>query len=224
VEASVRAAIAGLEAAGAAVRPVHLPHTRHALAAYYVIATAEASSNLARFDGVRFGMRRERSAARGGGLAAMYRATRGQGFGEEVRLRILLGTFVLSAGYHDAYYLRAQRVRALIARDFTAAFEDVDVIAAPTSPTVAFPIGERAGDPLAMYRADVLTLPASLAGLPAVSVPCGLSTATAARPALPIGLQLIGRPFEEATVLRAARAHEEVTPGIGWAPDAAGAP
>ncbi len=216
VGAAVRAAVARLEAAGAEVRPVRLPHTRHALAAYYVIATAEASSNLARFDGVRFGMRREAAGPGRGGLQAMYRATRGQGFGEEVRLRILLGTFVLSAGYHDAYYRKAQQVRALIARDFTRAFEGVDLIVAPTSPTVAFPLGERADDPLAMYRADVLTLPASLAGLPGASVPCGLSAASVARPALPIGLQIIGRPFEEATVLRAARAHEEAAPTIGW--------
>ena len=145
----------------------------------------------------------------------MYRATRGAGFGDEVRLRILLGTFVLSAGYHDAYYLRAQQVRTLIAQDFARVFEQVDVLAAPTSPTVAFPLGERTGDPLAMYRADVLTLPASLAGLPGASVPCGLSPRTAARPPLPIGLQLIGRPFDEATVLRAARAHEEIAPSIG---------
>lgn len=216
VEEAVRAAIGRLAAAGAEVRPVRLPHTRHALATYYVIATAEASSNLARFDGVRFGFRAEPTG--GQGLSAMYRQTRGRGFGDEVRLRILLGTFVLSAGYHDAYYLRAQQVRTLIARDFERAFTEVDVLLAPTSPTVAFPLGARVDDPLAMYRADVLTLPASLAGLPGASVPCGLAPARSERPALPIGLQIIGRPWDEATVLRAARAAEALGPALGRAP------
>ncbi len=221
VEVAVRASIERLVSLGASVVEVDLPHTRYALATYYVIASAEASSNLARFDGVRFGLRREGDP--GAGLGGMYRASRSGGFGAEVERRILLGTFVLSAGYHDAYYLRAQRVRTLVARDFAAAFEKVDAIVAPTSPTVAFRIGERAADPLSMYRADVLTLPASLAGLPAMSVPCGLAGPTpddpaGTRPPLPIGLQLIGRAFDESTLFALARAHEIATPPLGPPP------
>jgi len=221
VESAVHASIGRLVELGATVVEIDLPHTRYALATYYVIAGAEASSNLARFDGVRFGLRREGTGGAGGpggALTAMYRASRSEGFGVEVRRRILLGTFVLSAGYHDAYYLRAQQVRTLVARDFDAAFEKVDAVVAPTSPTVAFRIGERKDAPLAMYRADVLTLPASLAGLPAMSVPCGLAPKTDERPALPIGLQLIGRAFDEATIFAIARAHELVMPAIGAPP------
>jgi aspartyl-tRNA(Asn)/glutamyl-tRNA(Gln) amidotransferase subunit A len=207
VEASVRAAIGALEAAGCSVRPVKLPHTRHAVATYYVIATAEASSNLARFDGVRYGLRVEPAAPGGGGqgsaLRAMYGATRDAGFGAEVKRRILLGTFVLSAGYYDAYYLKAQKVRTLIRRDFEAVFAEVDAIVCPTYPTPAFKLGEKASDPLAMYLSDVYTLPASLAGLPAISVPCAPT-----RAGLPVGVQIIGRPLEETTVLSLAAAWE----------------
>jgi aspartyl-tRNA(Asn)/glutamyl-tRNA(Gln) amidotransferase subunit A len=207
VEASIRAAIAALEKDGCVVRPVSLPHTRHAVATYYVIATAEASSNLARFDGVRFGKRIEpaaRDASQGSALRAMYGATRDAGFGPEVKRRILLGTFVLSAGYYDAYYLKAQKVRTLIRRDFDAAFHEVDAIVCPTSPTPAFRLGEKSGDPLSMYLTDVYTLPASLAGLPAISVPC---TPTRER-RLPIGLQIIARPLEETTALSLGAAAE----------------
>jgi aspartyl-tRNA(Asn)/glutamyl-tRNA(Gln) amidotransferase subunit A len=211
IESSIRAAIAALERQGCAVKPVSLPHTRHAVATYYVIATAEASSNLARFDGVRYGLRVEgtdrksASPAPGSALRAMYGATRDAGFGPEVKRRIILGTFVLSAGYYDAYYLKAQKVRTLIRRDFEAAFAEVDAIVCPTTPTVAFRLGEKTSDPLAMYLNDVYTLPASLAGLPAISVPCAPS-----RTGLPIGLQIIGRPLEETTVLSLASAWESV--------------
>jgi aspartyl-tRNA(Asn)/glutamyl-tRNA(Gln) amidotransferase subunit A len=207
VEASVRAAIAALEKDGCTVRPVKLPHTRHAVATYYVIATAEASSNLARFDGVRYGLRVEpaaRSKGQAAGLRAMYGATRDAGFGPEVKRRILLGTFVLSAGYYDAYYLKAQKVRTLIRRDFEAAFADVDAIVCPTAPTPAFALGEKTNDPLSMYLSDVYTLPASLAGLPAISVPCA-----PAKSGLPIGFQIISRPLEETTVLALAAASEK---------------
>jgi aspartyl-tRNA(Asn)/glutamyl-tRNA(Gln) amidotransferase subunit A len=186
---------------------VKLPHTKHAVATYYVIATAEASSNLARFDGVRYGLRVEPAASGRSGqasaLRAMYGATRDAGFGREVKRRILLGTFVLSAGYYDAYYLKAQKVRTLIRRDFEAAFAEVDAIVCPTAPTPAFALGEKSGDPLAMYLSDVYTLPASLAGLPAISVPCAPTLA-----GLPVGLQIIGRPLEETTVLALAAAWE----------------
>ncbi len=187
-----------LRAAGAEPIEVSLPHTRYALAAYYIIAPAEASSNLARYDGVRFGLRVE-----GDSLDEMYAATRAAGFGAEVRRRVLIGTYALSAGYYDAYYLKAQRVRALVARDFAEAFERVDCLLAPTAPSAAFPIGEKSDDPIAMYLNDVFTVPANLAGLPAISVPAGMSA-----DALPLGLQVIGRAFDEATVLRAAAALE----------------
>jgi aspartyl-tRNA(Asn)/glutamyl-tRNA(Gln) amidotransferase subunit A len=206
VAASVRAAIAELERAGCTVKPIKLPHTRHAVATYYVVATAEASSNLARFDGVRYGLRVERQAtgkAQGSALRAMYGATRDAGFGAEVKRRILVGTFVLSAGYYDAYYLKAQKVRTLIRRDFEAAFGEVDAVVCPTAPTPAFRLGEKTSDPLAMYLSDVYTLPASLAGLPAISVPCAPT-----RAGLPVGLQIIGRPLEETTVLTLAAAAE----------------
>jgi aspartyl-tRNA(Asn)/glutamyl-tRNA(Gln) amidotransferase subunit A len=189
---------AWLRDGGADIVEVSLPHTRYALATYYIIAPAEASSNLARYDGVRFGLR-----VPGATLDEMYRNTRGQGFGAEVRRRILIGTYVLSAGYYDAYYLKAQKVRSLIARDFREAFKTVDVILTPTAPSDAFAIGEKTDDPVTMYLNDVFTVPTSLAGLPAISVPAGLSAR-----GLPLGLQLIGRPFDEETVLRAAAALE----------------
>jgi aspartyl-tRNA(Asn)/glutamyl-tRNA(Gln) amidotransferase subunit A len=207
IEANIRAAIKVLEADGCTVRPVKLPHTKNAVATYYVIATAEASSNLARFDGVRYGLRVEpkttSSKSQGSALRAMYGATRDAGFGPEVKRRILLGTFVLSAGYYDAYYLKAQKVRTLIRRDFDAAFADVDAIVCPTAPTPAFKLGEKTSDPLSMYLSDVYTLPASLAGLPALSVPCAPT-----RAGLPVGLQIISRPLEETTALSIAAAVE----------------
>jgi aspartyl-tRNA(Asn)/glutamyl-tRNA(Gln) amidotransferase subunit A len=187
-----------LHRAGAEPIEVSLPHTRYALPAYYIIAPAEASSNLARYDGVRFGLRVE-----GNSLDEMYELTRARGFGAEVRRRVLIGTYALSAGYYDAYYLKAQRVRALIARDFAEAFARVDCLLAPTAPSAAFPIDEKSDDPIAMYLNDVFTVPANLAGLPAVSVPAGLSA-----DGLPLGLQVIGRAFDEATVLRVAEALE----------------
>ncbi|WP_448585346.1 Asp-tRNA(Asn)/Glu-tRNA(Gln) amidotransferase subunit GatA [Thermaurantiacus sp.] len=190
-----------LQAAGAEVVEVSLPHTPHALPTYYILAPAEASSNLARYDGVRYGAR---VVPEGGGLAEMYEATRAEGFGPEVRRRILIGTYVLSAGYYDAYYVKAQKVRALIARDFAAAFETCDLLLTPTAPTAAFPLGARREDPIAMYLNDVFTVPASLAGLPAISVPAGLD-----HEGLPLGLQLIGRPLDEQGVLDGAAALEE---------------
>ncbi len=204
VEASVRAAIDGLEGEGCVVVPVELPHTQHAVATYYVIATAEASSNLARFDGVRYGLRRQ---PEGGDLKSMYGATRDAGFGKEVKRRILLGTFVLSVGYYDAYYLKAQKVRTLLARDFARAFESVDAVVSPTSPTPAFALGEKASDPLAMYLSDIYTLPASLAGLPACSVPCAPT-----KSGLPVGLQIVGRALDESTVFSLAAAWETRCP------------
>jgi aspartyl-tRNA(Asn)/glutamyl-tRNA(Gln) amidotransferase subunit A len=191
---SVRNAIAGLENAGCSVRPVSLPHTQYGIATYYIVATAEASSNLARFDGVRFGLRIEGAKS---DLTSLYGKTRNAGFGAEVKRRILLGTYVLSAGYYDAYYKKAQRVRTLIKRDFDEAFEAVDAIAVPTSPTPAFRFGEKVDNPLAMYLADVFTLPASLAGIAGLSVPCAPTPATATQPALPVGLQLLGPAFAE---------------------------
>jgi aspartyl-tRNA(Asn)/glutamyl-tRNA(Gln) amidotransferase subunit A len=202
VERAVRAAVEVLRGLGAVVEPVSLPTTRHALATYYVIAPAEASSNLARYDGVKYGLR----AGGAKDLIEMSSRTRAAGFGAEVKRRIMLGTYALSAGYHEAYYGRAQKVRTLVRRDFDAVFERVDLIAAPTTPGVAFAHGEKA-DPLAMYLNDVFTIPASMAGLPAVSVPCGFDARS-----LPIGLQLIGRALDEPTVLRAAHAYERATP------------
>lgn len=199
IEAVWQQGVAWLQEAGAVVSEVSLPHTQFALATYYIIAPAEASSNLARYDGVRFGLR-----VPGPTLDDQYMNTRGEGFGAEVRRRILIGTYVLSAGYYDAYYLKAQRVRALIARDFTRAFEDVDVILTPTAPSDAFAIGEKTDDPVTMYLNDVFTVPTSLAGLPGLSVPAGLS-----RRGLPLGLQLIGKPFDEETVLRAGAILEQ---------------
>ena len=194
IEALWQQGVAWLRAAGAEPIEISLPHTKYALATYYIIAPAEASSNLARYDGVRFGLRID-----GGSLDEMYELTRAAGFGAEVRRRVLIGTYVLSAGYYDAYYLKAQRVRTLIAQDFAAAFERVDCILAPTAPSAAFAIGDNTDDPIAMYLNDLFTVPASLAGLPAISVPAGLSA-----DGLPLGLQLIGRAFDEEGVLRAA--------------------
>ncbi len=209
VEASVRDAIAALEREGCEVKPVAMPHTRYGVATYYIVATAEASSNLARFDGVRFGLRVEEP---GGDLAAMYGATRDAGFGAEVKRRILLGTYVLSAGYYDAYYKKAQRVRTLIKQDFDRAFAEVDVLAAPTSPVPAFKLGERMEDPLAMYLADVYTLPASLAGIAGLSVPCRPVPAKGDRPELPTGLQLLAPAFAEERLFTLASAWEALSP------------
>ena len=198
VEKSVRAAIAGLERQGAEIVEVSLPDTQSCLASYYVIAPAEASSNLARYDGVRYGVR-----VHAPNLLGTYKATRGSGFGREVKRRIMVGTYALSAGYYDAYYGTAQRVRALIRSGFAKAFEQCDVIATPTSPTTAPRLGEKA-DPLSMYLMDVYTISANLAGIPALSIPCGKSPDNG----LPIGLQLLGPAGGEQTLLRAAFAHE----------------
>ena len=198
VEKAVRAAIEKLRAAGCEVREISLPNSPHAIATYYIVATAEASSNLARYDGVRYGPR-----AKAGQLLEMYERTRAEGFGAEVKRRIMLGTYALSAGYYDAYYLRAQKVRALIRRDFDNAFANLDAVVSPTSPTTAFKLGEKMDDPLAMYLNDVYTVPVNLAGLPGISVPCGFDNRR-----LPIGVQLIGKPFDEETLLRLGHAVE----------------
>lgn len=205
--------IAWARDAGAEVVEVALPHTKYALATYYIIAPAEASSNLARYDGVRYGLR---DLPDGAGLQDMYAATRAAGFGPEVKRRILIGTYVLSAGFYDAYYTQAQKVRALIAQDFAKAFEQVDVLLTPTAPSAAFALGENQDDPVAMYLNDVFTVPASLAGLPAMSVPAGLDAQ-----GLPLGLQIIGRPLDEQGVLNAglaieARAGFTAKPGKWW--------
>jgi aspartyl-tRNA(Asn)/glutamyl-tRNA(Gln) amidotransferase subunit A len=200
VEAAVRAAIKTLETLGATTEPVSLPHTEYGLAAYYVIAPAEASSNLARYDGVKYGLR----AGGARDLIDMYGKTRAAGFGAEVKRRIMLGAYALSAGYYDAYYGRAQRVRTLVRRDFQQAFERVDVIAAPTTPGVAFKFGEKE-DPLQMYLNDVFTLPVNIAGLPGLSMPCGLSEG------LPVGLQIIANSYQERTLFRVAAAFEGAT-------------
>ncbi|MFO0585726.1 MAG: Asp-tRNA(Asn)/Glu-tRNA(Gln) amidotransferase subunit GatA [Anaeromyxobacter sp.] len=198
--AAVRAALATYERLGATLVPVSLPHSRYGIAAYYLIAPAEASSNLARYDGIRFGLRAKEAK----GLREVYEQSRERGFGAEPKRRIMLGTYALSAGYYDAYYLKAQKVRTLVRRDFDEAFRTCDVVAGPVAPSVAFRLGEKAADPLAMYLADVFTITVNLAALPGLSVPCGKDAATG----LPVGLQLIGRPFDEATLLRAARALE----------------
>ncbi len=197
VHAAVDRAAAALEAAGASVARVSVPSTLYGLSAYYLIAPAEASSNLARYDGVRYGLRIEAD-----DIASMNAQTREAGLGPEVKRRIMLGTYALSAGYYDAYYGQAQRVRTLIVREHASAFESYDVLATPTSPTVAFPIGDRAADPLAMYACDLLTIPSCLAGLPGLNVPCGFSDG------LPVGLQLIGRQFSENRLFRAGHALE----------------
>lgn len=196
---AVRSAVQALAELGAEVREVSLPHTEHCLSVYYLLATAEASSNLARFDGVRYGFR-----APAAGLVKQYMRTRAEGFGPEVKRRIMLGTYALSSGYYDAYYKRAQQVRTLIVRDFEAAFGQVDLIATPTSPTTAFCLGEKSGDPMTMYLSDIFTISANLAGVPALSLPCGFD-----RGGLPIGLQLVGRAFEEGLLFSAAHAYEQ---------------
>jgi aspartyl-tRNA(Asn)/glutamyl-tRNA(Gln) amidotransferase subunit A len=190
-----------LKDAGAEIVDISLPHTKYALPAYYIIAPAEASSNLARYDGVRFGLR---DLPEGAGLQDMYAATRAAGFGEEVRRRIMIGTYVLSAGFYDAYYTQAQKIRALIARDFDNAWASCDLILAPTAPSAAFGLGEKNADPLSMYLNDVFAVPASLAGLPAMSVPGGLS-----KEGLPMGLQIIGKALDEQAVLNAGLAIEQ---------------
>ena len=200
IRSAVERSIAALETAGCTITPIALPHTRYAVPAYYVLATAEASSNLSRFDGVRFGLR-EREA---GTLSRMYRETRDEGFGAEVKRRILLGTYVLSAGYYDAYYRKAQQVRTLIARDFLAAFAQVDVLAGPMTPTPAFRLGEKTDDPVSMYLADIYSVAASLAGICGISVPFGQT-----RDNLPIGVQLMATHFNEATLLQVAQAVEQ---------------
>jgi aspartyl-tRNA(Asn)/glutamyl-tRNA(Gln) amidotransferase subunit A len=199
VRAAVEASISKLRAAGCEIIPISLPHTTYAIPTYYVIATVEASANLARFDGVRYGHRSKSART----LAEMYRRSRDEGFGPEVKRRIMLGTYALSSGYYDAYYLKAQRVRTLLTRDFQEAFTKVDAIVTPTAPTPAFKLGEKADDPLAMYLADIYTVTADLAGVPGISVPCGKSSS-----GLPIGLQVLGRHFDESTVLRVAAAVE----------------
>ncbi len=199
VETAVQSALKSAERLGARLEEISLPHTEYAIPTYYIIATAEASSNLARYDGVRYGHR-----ARGAmQMGPLYVRTRTEGFGEEVKRRIMLGTYVLSSGYYDAYYLKGQKVRTLIRRDFDLAFEKVDVIVTPTSPTPAFRFGDKVDDPLSMYLSDIFTVTINLAGLPGISIPCGLT-----RERLPVGLQVIGRPFDEETVLRLAAALE----------------
>ena len=200
VRKAVEAAIQKLAGLGCEIVQVSLPHTEYAIPTYYLIATAEASSNLARFDGVRYGHRAEGVRT----LSEMYRRTRDRAFGAEVKRRIMLGTYALSAGYYDAYYLKAQRVRALLTRDFEEAFKTVDAIVAPTCPTAAFKLGEKVDDPLAMYLADIYTVTANLAGIPGISVPCGQTSEN-----LPIGMQIFGKHFDEATILRLAHAYEQ---------------
>lgn len=200
VRAAIEAGIEKLRAKGCSIHPISLPHSRYAIPTYYVLATAEASSNLARFDGVRYGYRAEDAST----LSAMYRRSRDGGFGAEVKRRILLGTYALSAGYYDAYYLKAQQVRRLLAQDYLNAFEKVDAIVTPTAPTPAFKLGEKADDPVAMYLADIYTVTASLAGICGLSVPCGNSSE-----GLPIGMQILGRHFDEGTIFRVAQAIEE---------------
>jgi aspartyl-tRNA(Asn)/glutamyl-tRNA(Gln) amidotransferase subunit A len=197
VAAECERALGLIEELGGAVEEIALPHAGHGISAYYVIAPAEASSNLARYDGVRFGPR-----AGNGDLTSMYEQTRHDGFGEEVRRRIMIGTYALSSGYYEAYYGTAQKVRTRIADDFRRAFERVDLVVTPTSPTVAFELGERTADPLAMYLSDYFTVPMPLAGIPAISIPCGLSEG------LPVGLQLAGPAFSENRILEAAHALE----------------
>jgi aspartyl-tRNA(Asn)/glutamyl-tRNA(Gln) amidotransferase subunit A len=204
VRAAVEAAIEGLRKAGCVIQPVSLPHTRYAVPTYYLLATAEASANLARFDGVRYGFR----ARDANTLNAMYRRSRDIGFGAEVKRRILLGTYALSAGYYDAYYKKAQQVRTLLTRDFLTAFHEVDVLVTPVAPTPAFKLGEKTDDPLSMYLADIYTVTASLAGICGISVPCGKSSA-----GLPIGAQILGKHFDESTVFRAALAVESAVKG-----------
>jgi aspartyl-tRNA(Asn)/glutamyl-tRNA(Gln) amidotransferase subunit A len=204
VNAAVQAAIAYYKKLGCEIREISLPHTKYAVGVYYIIATAECSSNLARFDGIRYGHRSKDATD----ALNIYFKSRAEGFGPEVKRRIILGTYVLSSGYYDAYYLRAQKVRTLIRRDFLNAYQEVDAILTPTSPTPAFKKGEKAADPLAMYLSDIYTIGVNLAGLPGISLPCGFS-----KSGLPIGLQIIGQPFKEADLLAIARAYEQ---GHDW--------
>jgi aspartyl-tRNA(Asn)/glutamyl-tRNA(Gln) amidotransferase subunit A len=213
VRARVESGLAALGGLGCELVDITLPHTEYAIACYYIIATAEASSNLARYDGVRYGRRSPDAAS----LSEMYRKTRDLGFGTEVKRRILLGTYVLSAGYYDAYYRKAQKVRALIARDFARAFETVDAIATPTTPTPAFRLGEKTADPLAMYLSDIYTITGNLAGIPGISVPCGTVAAqpedrSSESKRLPVGLQLLTRHFDEARMFRLAHQLEMAHP------------
>ena len=201
VRESVRSALKVLESQGATIDEVSLPHSKYAVAAYYILASSEASANLSRFDGVRYGYRTDNAE----NLLEMYKQTRSEGFGDEVKRRIMLGTFALSSGYYDAYYKKAQKVRTLIKKDFEDVFENYDVIIGPTAPTPAFKIGEKISDPLTMYANDLLTIPMNLAGVPAISVPCGLSNG------LPLGLQIIGKPFDESTLFRVADVFEKST-------------
>ena len=200
VNQAVQAAIKQIEKLGAEIVQISLPHTEYAVATYYIVATAEASANLARFDGIRYGLRVE-----GKDPIELYGKTRGAGFGAEVKRRIILGTYVLSSGYYDAYYLRAQKVRTLIRQDFLKAFEKVDVIVTPTTPTAAFKVGEKSDDPMQMYLSDIFTISCNLAGICGVSLPCGFTT----NPKLPIGLQLLGKPFGEETMLKVAHGYEQ---------------
>src|SRR5215472_10137368 len=197
VREAVELGIQEMKIAGAEIVPVSLPHTAYAIPTYYVVATAEASANLARYDGVRYGYRSKQPPT----LSEMYRRSRNEGFGAEVKRRIMLGTYALSSGYYDAYYLKAQKVRTLLARDFEEAFRQVDAIVTPTTPTAAFKLGEKTDDPLAMYLADIYTVVGDLVGVPGISVPCGQT-----KSGLPIGLQILGRHFDEATVLRLGHA------------------
>ncbi len=213
VEAAVRLGCRQMAATGARFEDVSLPHTDYAVATYYLLATAEASSNLARYDGVKYGFRAEDA----DGLIDMYRKTRAQGFGDEVKRRIMLGTYALSAGYYDAYYRKAQQVRTLITRDFDKVFAGCDVLVAPVCPTPAFAFGEKVDDPLSMYLSDILTIPVNLAGLPAISVPCGFTKA-----GLPIGLQIIAKPFAEETLLKVAWHYEQMAGWSGRRPQLAG--
>jgi aspartyl-tRNA(Asn)/glutamyl-tRNA(Gln) amidotransferase subunit A len=211
IEALWQQGIAWLKAAGATIHDISLPHTKYALPAYYIVAPAECSSNLARYDGVRYGLRRPAE-----DMIGTYETTRAAGFGAEVRRRVLVGTYVLSAGYYDAYYLKAQKVRSLVKRDFEEAFGRVDVLLTPTTPGPAFGVGEVSGDPIQMYLNDIFTVTVNMAGLPGISVPAGLSSE-----GTPLGLQLIGRPFDEATLFRAGLAIEEAAgrfapPGPWW--------
>ena len=210
IERSVRAALDLYRSLGAELKEIHLPHSKYAIATYYLVATSEASSNLARYDGVHYGHRTEKPV---GGLVEMYEASRGEAFGEEVKRRIMLGVFSLSTGYADKFYTKALQVRRLIRSDFDAAFENVDVIAGPVTPTAAFKIGEKTSDPLAMYLSDIYTISANLAGIPGVSIPCGLTSTN-----LPIGLQLLAPPFEEERLFRAARMFERETEWHNKAP------
>jgi aspartyl-tRNA(Asn)/glutamyl-tRNA(Gln) amidotransferase subunit A len=202
IRATVEAAIQTLAGAGCDIVPVSLPHTRYAIPTYYLVATAEASANLARFDGVRYGYRAQGART----LSEMYRRSRDEGFGAEVKRRIMLGTYALSAGYYDAYYLKAQRVRTLLTQDFLTAFEQVDALVTPTTPTLPFKLGEKVEDPLAMYLNDIYTVTADLVGVPGISIPCGNS-----KSGLPIGLQILGRHYDESTVLRLAHAYEHAS-------------